>query len=139
MFASNVKGSIELEDGDSKVTVTIKKLSARALDQAREARITQATRRAREVGADLIASMRSAQTPPVTTPTAEQLREARYDLYDRDVVLRAGVVAWTHATPLAVGLEDLDEPSAVKLSQAILDLSLPPLDVKTEEDRQGKS
>jgi len=65
---------------------------------------------------------------PKVEPTMDEQRKARYTTYDRQLVIQAGVVSWTYPERLSDGLEDLDEETAQKLHEAILDLSLPPID-----------
>jgi len=139
MFASRVTKEVEVDDGESLVKVTIQKLSARALDKAREAKSIAQLTAMRPASKDMWQGMRSAEMDRL----ADELKEkraneaadpkararARYDLHDREHVLQAGIVRWTSVTLLSEkALDDLDEATAQKLHEAILDLSLPPLD-----------
>ena len=72
-------------------------------------------------------------------PSIEDLTKARYNSYDRESALIAGIVSWTSEVTLEDGIPDLDEKTGKLLFEAILDLSLPPVDPKEVEERQGKS
>jgi hypothetical protein len=133
MFASQTKSTVAIGD----VVVTIRKLSARSLDKASEARQATAAAVARGFGADMIQALKvtePAPLAPVVLTLAEQIK-ARYTSYDRASTLRAGIASWTAPQPLEEGIADLDEESAQKLHEAILDLSLPALDPKVAEGK----
>jgi len=144
MFASRVTKEVEVEDDGKPVVVTIQKLSARSLEKAREAKSAAQLAAMRAGGKEMWSGLRSAEVDAVAEKIAEKRakqatdlkaqRQARYDAHDRDHILRAGIVRWTAERRLkdpddeqdAIG--DLDEQTAQKLHEAILDLSLPPLD-----------
>ena len=128
MFASSITKQIEIEDGVEKGTVTIRKLSARSLDKAREARQLAVMGVATKFGPELMKSFREAaaekrEAAPegVGAPTVD----ARYGEFDRTLVLTQGVASWTFIVPLTAGLEDLDEGAAELLFHEIIDLSYP--------------
>ncbi len=148
MFASNVKKQVEIQDGDSLVSVTIRKLSARILTKAAETRQRQSMAASKELGGELIkvfredaqqkAGVASDEKKPEELSSeekakaAEDKREAQYALYDRDEILTKGIDSWTAPVKVKDGVEDLDEETAEKLHREILDMSLPPLDVEGE-------
>jgi len=148
MFASQTKKTIEVIDGDAVVSVVIRKLSARALEKAGEARQRAAADLAKGFGADLMRVFREGGETPtpqeVGDMTPEQKIEARYALYDRAKVLEAGVGSWAAVNakgkPLSVkdGLDDLDEETTTLLHREILDLSLGPIDEEEAEAQRGK-
>jgi len=127
MFASKITKQIEVEDGAEKGTVTIRKLSARSLDKAREARQLAAASVATKFGPELMKSFReaAAEKREAAPAAAEPAVDARYGEFDRTLVLTQGVASWTFIVPLAAGLEDLDEGAAELLFHAIIDLSYP--------------
>lgn len=135
MFASKVTSQVVFDDG----VVNIRKLSARSLEKASEARQISVSQLSRSMGPEL---MRAFATPTEdrtkVEPSLEERTRARYATYDRQSVLQAGVVSWTYDTKVAEGLDDLDEESAQKLHEAILDLSLPPLDPVEREAVHSK-
>jgi len=131
MFASEVRRSVEV----SGHTIVIRKLSARSLDKARQARSAVAAKGLREMGGEIFRALRSENVDGLVAELEERRRDPetvksqRYAAYDRDTVLQAGLVSWSHSrdlTPESIG--DLDEETAESLHEAILDLSLPPLD-----------
>lgn len=146
MFASNVKKQVEIQDGETLVSVTIKKLSARILVKASETRQQASMKASKELGGELIEVFRKdAQqkadaadkdaedpTPEEKLKALKEKREAQYALYDRDEILMKGIDSWTAPVKREEGIEDLDEETSEKLHREILDLSLPPLDVDGE-------
>ena len=141
MFASRVTKDVTIsgEDGSDDVIVTIQKLSARSLDNAQTQRHIALGQTARGLGADVLQTIRDIPDKVETEKTPEELRTARYGSYDRDSVLISGIVRWTAEITLDKGVGDLDEETATTLFHEILDLSLPPVDPKEAEERQGKS
>jgi hypothetical protein len=137
MFASRVTKDVQVED----VVVTIQKLSGRSLDKAKDARSAAQLGSLRAASKDLLQVMKSDQVEAAAEKLAAQRAKeatdlkakarARFDAYDREHVLLAGIVRWScEATvrfcPDAVA--DLDEESAQLLHEEILTLSLPPVD-----------
>jgi len=151
MFASKVTAQVEIpaDGADDAGVVNIRKLSALALEKAslnRQISVSQLTRsmgpemirafsdEKEEKPADGLDAFEAKKAKP--KPTPEEQRKARYSLYDRQFVLQAGVTHWTYDRKVSEGLEDLDEDTAQRLHEAILDLSLPPI---TEEEREAVS
>jgi hypothetical protein len=148
--------------------VTIRKLSGVSLDKAQEAKRIDAIQTVKAYGAELlglargraeelkerIAERKAQQPAPVVIPEAviepepeteeakakrlKERQEARYEQYDRQLVLQAGIVRWTvkDASVNPDNIADLDADIANQLHRAILDLSLPAVDV---EDARSKS
>jgi hypothetical protein len=136
MFASRVKKVVTLNDGDVDVGVTIRKLSARSLEKASDARQSTAIARARDAGGELVKIFRETDEVKAAAAAAKDpiaAAKARYAAYDRAAVLLAGVESWTSDVKLPQGLDDLDEEAADLLHREILDLSLPPLDPEAAE------
>lgn len=144
MFASKVTSQVVFPDG----VVNIRKLSAMSLEKAQAARQITVSQLSRSMGPELIRAFNSPEVEEAAKnrpkPTPEEKHKARYAGYDRQLVLQAGVVSWTYqkddGTPLKVseGLADVDEESAEKLHEAILDLSLPPITEAEQEAVQAK-
>jgi hypothetical protein len=137
MFASRVTKDVQVES----VVVTIQKLSGRSLDKAKDARSAAQLGSLRAASKDLLQVMKSDQVEAAAEKLAAQRAKevtdlkakarARFDAYDREHVLVAGIVRWsceaeTRLSPEAVG--DLDEETAQLLHEEILTLSLPPVD-----------
>jgi hypothetical protein len=125
IFASYVTRTVPLPF-DEPHTVTIQKLSGKALQAARQAQVTASMafvkamggaafgRELADVGAEAVAA-------EVDRRQADPARQ-----YDRPTVLAKGVKAWTYSeavTPAA--LDDLDDQAADFLFHAILELTLP--------------
>lgn len=96
-----------------------------------------------------------ATPPPVASPAPETkpaplspeqrraMQQLRYGLYDQGIVLQAGIKSIRDGDeepfkPSPAQLDDLDADVARELHEAILDLSLPPVD-KTEEETDRKN
>lgn len=148
MFASRITKDIDIQDGDSVVVVHVQKLSGRALQNARDARSTAQLAALRGASKDMLAMIRSPELDAAAEAVAAKRKaeaadpklrtKARYGEYDRWTVLTAGIVRWSADVPLPAGVDDLDEPAAQTLHEAILDLSLPPLDPAVIEAELGK-
>ena len=130
MFASKTVAQVVFPDG----AVNIRKLSALSLEKASAARQISVSQLSRSMGPELMKAFAGGDddekksSKPKVEPTMDEQRKARYTTYDRQLVIQAGVVSWTYPERLSDGLEDLDEETAQKLHEAILDLSLPPID-----------
>ena len=142
MFASQITKEVVL-DGDERVTV--RKLSALTLDRARAARQADQAKTLRNYGGELLKAIRSESLDDVAEAVAARRadpaarRKAHYDEFDRETVLNAGIVSWTadrKVNPESIG--DLDEPSAQKLHEEIVDLSNP-FDADAAREAEGKS
>jgi hypothetical protein len=124
IFASYVSRVVPLPF-DEPHTVTIQKLSGKALAAARQARIAASVEFVRAMGGAAFGRELAAATAgredaaPVTAGG-----ENGFQQYDRPTVLAKGVTAWTYDEPLA-RLDDLDEEAAEYLFRAILELTLP--------------
>lgn len=135
MFASRVKKTVTITDGDETVDVVIRKLSARSLDAAEEAAQARAIKKSRDAGGELVKAFRETATVRPADAAARTL--SRYRAYDPDTIVRAGVESWTSKVPVETGVQDLDEEAREKLHREILDISLPPLD-PAEAEAAGK-
>ena len=151
MFASRITKNVDIQDGDVVVVVTVQKLSARSLQKAREARSAAQLYSLRGASKDMLQMFRSPELDAAAEKIAsrraaeandpEARARARYEQFDREAVLNAGIVRWScedriRLSPEAVS--DLDEDSSEKLCREILDLSLPPLDPAVTEAELGK-
>jgi len=119
MFASDVKSTVAVDGGE----VVIRKLSARSLEKASEARQAAVAATTRNLGKDMLELIRSSDGPnrPAPDPAV-----SRYGAYDRFTVLTQGVVSWSFDRKVdQASLDDLDEGAAEKLFRAIVDLSVP--------------
>ncbi len=135
MFASRTKKQITVGEGAESGVVTIRKLSARSLEKAREARQAVAAKMTSTFGPDMIKAFRDAAKDPERAAAPQDPREVKYGEYDRATVLTQGVESWTFKEPLIEGLEDLDEPTAELLFHEIVDLSDPPKEEREEREK----
>jgi hypothetical protein len=142
MFASKVQKEVSIGAGDDAVTVTIRKLSGRSLEKASEARQIAVSQGMRSMGGDILRTLRDLETTKAEPekPDYAAATKARYSTYDRMAVLLAGIVRWTAEEPPTLKFmeDELDEESCQKLHEAILDLSLPPLDPAEFKAQQSK-
>ena len=149
MFASRITKDVDIQDGAAIVVVTVQKLSGRSLQAARDARSQAQLGSLRGASREMLEMIRSPQLDAAAEKLAAQRkseatdpdaqRKARYNDYDREHVLLAGIVRWSakpDKSPEAIA--DLDEDVSQKLHEAILDLSLPSLDPAKVEAEVGK-
>ena len=137
-YVKNVNTDITLSDG---ATVTIRKLSARSLERASDARQIGVAESMRKMGGDVLKSLRELEQPKKEEPKKldpEAAKKARYASYDRGTVLVAGIVRWSYGEVETDPLSQVDEQAAEEIHEAILDYSLPPLDPEEHEAERGK-
>lgn len=138
MFASDCRKPVEVGD----VQVTIRKLSARVLERAREARSAAQVKSLRDLGPEMVKVMKSDGLEAVAQELKRDesaVKRQRYGAFDRQTVLAEGIVSWTHSRPLdSAAIADLDEETAELLHEQILELSLPPLDRAESEAVEAK-
>lgn len=122
----------------------IRKLSWKSLEKASDARTSAQTSQVRELGGDILKALRSdamdeaAKKVEDAKNTPEGRAKARYDAYDREQILVAGVET-RNGEKLSRQqiLDDLDKPTAETLHREIVDLSDQP--GEETEAAQGKS
>lgn len=141
MFASRVTKSITIDGDDGEVPVVIQKLSARSLEKASDARQGAVAASSKRLGADMIRAFRETALAEKKAEAIdlEKARKERYAMYDREAVIQAGVKSWALDVSVAEAMPDLDEITVKTLHEAILDLSLPPIDPEELKAAQGKS
>jgi hypothetical protein len=142
MFAKKTTKTVIIRDEDAEVAVVVRKLSASQLELAAEARQERAVKAARAYGADLMKAIHDpaevAKAAP-KDPTPEERRRARYAAYDRFSCLRQGIASWTSSVKLDDdAIKDLDDETATKLHEEVVDLTLGPIDAKAAEAESGK-
>jgi hypothetical protein len=121
IFASYVTRTVQLPF-DEPHTVTIQKLSGKALQAARQASIAASMQLVKAMGGAAI-GRELADVPPeaVAAAQTDPVRQ-----YDRPTVLAKGVTSWSYPDPPTPDrLDDLDEQAADFVFRAILDLTLP--------------
>ena len=126
IFASYVSRVVPLPF-DEPHTVTIQKLSGKALADARQAQIAASVAFVRAMGGaafgrELAAATAGREDAGAVTAGGDDPRRQ----YDRPTVLAKGVKAWSYdEPPTSERLDDLDEEAADFVFRAILDLTLP--------------
>lgn len=139
MFASQCKKPVVIDDD----TYTIRKLSHRSLDKARDAFMAGSAVAAKRLGGEMVRAYQEA----AQSGAQQKLREkdkadpkARYSTYDKPYVLQAGIDSWTCERPLSPdAVDDLDEATAQKLFEDILEYSLPPATKEEIEVKEGNA
>ena len=140
MFASRITAVVLVGPVEDENSVTVRKLSHNSLEKAGQARQISAGQSSRALGPELLEALRKDYVAPKPEVDLVAAAKARYSSYDRGAVLNAGIVSWTFLEKVGPAMiEDIDEESAEKLHQAILDLSLPPLDPVKILEEQAKS
>lgn len=128
-LVTNITDTIAIPGEDTKVV--IRKLSHTQLKEAAKARQSEGIGYLRELGAELLKALREADTDKLKK--LQEVQEADINNYDRDTLLRYGVVSWTYEIPpisitresMGNGLDQLDEPTAKFLAEQIFAFSRP--------------
>jgi len=122
-------------------TVVIRKLSHKNLREAQKARQSEGVGFMKELGAELLRALQDNDTDKLKR--MQDTQEADINSYDRDTLLRLGVVSWTYKVPpvaiskdgVTNGLDELDEPTAKYIAEAIFKFSRP----ETKSDAKNAS
>ena len=130
-LVTNITKSVSIPNEDA--TAVIRKLSHTQLKQAAKIRQSEGVGFMKEMGGELLKALRDADTTQVKK--IQEAQAADITNYDRDTLLRFGVVSWSYPVkPIADvglnGLDELDEPTAKFLAEAIFEFSRP--DTKEE-------
>jgi hypothetical protein len=126
--------------------VIIRRLSHKQLKEAAKARQSEGVGFMKEMGGELLKAIRD--TKEDAEATAKKLKELQekqesdVSNYDRDVILKYGVVSWSYPiaplslTPNGVsnGLDELDEDTAKFLAKEIFEYSRPLTQVEAKKD-----
>jgi len=128
-LVTNVTKEVQIPGEDE--TAVIRKLSHVQLKTASKARQSEGVGFMRELGAELMKALREADTQ--TVKNIQETTEADISNYDRDTLLRLGVVSWSYSVPpiglektgVSNGLDELDEPTAKFLATEIFEFSRP--------------
>lgn len=123
MLAAKITGKVDL----GWTVVNIRALSGKSLRKAGEARQITAAQNAKSWGGELVQIFSKADTPEGKAEREKKAAdpEARYNHYDRESVLIAGVTGWDSEEKLTNLDEQLTDEDAEKVHRAIIDLSLP--------------
>jgi len=130
----------EVQIPNEKETAVIRKLSHRQLKEAAKARQSEGVGFMREMGGELLKALKEADVEKVKK--IQDAQESDVTNYDRDVLLKFGVVSWTYPiAPMSLtsdgvgnGLDELDEPTAKFLAQEIFEYSRPETKAEAKKD-----
>jgi hypothetical protein len=125
-LVTNITKSINIPSEDE--SVVIRKLSHVQLKEASKARQSEGVAFMREMGGELLKALREGDTEKVKK--IQNAQEADITNYDRDVLLRYGVLSWSYEVRPIVevginGLDQLDEPTAKFIAEEIFKFSRP--------------
>lgn len=126
-------------------TATIRKLSHTQLKTAAKARQSEGVGYMKELGGELLKAMRESVSAEDATEKLKKIQAAQQadiNSYDRDTLLRLGVISWTYPIPpIAItpngvgnGLDELDEPTAKFLAEQIFEYSRPESKAEIKND-----
>ena len=123
---------MELPDGK----ITIRKLNHKKLREASKRQQSEGIGFMREVGPELMKALRSEDAAGVDR--IQRTQEAALSNYDRDTLLQMGIVSWTYQPQITDSnrveiINDLDEPTAVAISEAVFHFSRPENSVEVGE------
>jgi uncharacterized membrane-anchored protein len=146
MIVTNITKTVNIP-GEQE-TATIRKLSHKQLKAAAKARQSEGVGFMRELGAELMTALRNADTQAVKN--IQETQQADITNYDRDTLLKLGIVAWSYPIPpvyerdkdgnalkvngklvespdepLIDGIDQQDEPTAKWLAEQIFEYSRP--------------
>lgn len=145
-LVTNITDTVQVPGED--VTAVIRKLSHKQLKAAARARQSEGVSFMRELGAELMKALRDDDRDKLKQ--MQETQEAMIDNYDRDTLLRLGIVSWTYPVPpvyerdsdgtvkpvngkkleppdekLVDGVDELDEPTAKWFAETIFKFSKP--------------
>ena len=132
-LVTNITKTLEVP-GETE-TVVIRKLSHTQLKAAARARQSEGVGFMREMGGELLKALRESDT--ATVKRIQETQEADINNYDRDTLLKLGVVSWSYPLPPVVeggpnGLDQQDEPTAKWLAEQIFAYSRPETKVEAK-------
>lgn len=133
-LVTNITKTVEIPN--EKESVVIRKLNHTQLKQAARARQSEGVGFMKEMGGELLKALRDSSSAEETSDKLKKLQavqEADVSNYDRDTLLKFGVVSWTYPIPpmslskegVGNGLDELDEPTAKFLAEEIFQYSRP--------------
>ena len=120
-LVSNITDTVEVP-GEG-VKVVIRMLSHKQLKEAAKVRQSEGVGFMRELGGELLKALKDADTDKIKQ--LEDAQAANINNYDRDVLLKQGIVSWEYDAKLPAGTDELDEPTAKFLAEKIFAMSRP--------------
>lgn len=116
----NITKSVDIP-GETGEAATIRKLNHKILKTAAKARQSEGVGFMREVGGELLKALKDEDEDKLKKIQDKQ--ESNVNNYDRDILLKEGIVAWTYEGKLPQDTDDLDENTAKFLAEQILEFS----------------
>tara|TARA_R110000824_G_scaffold1386_10_gene7088 strand:+ start:2294 stop:2719 length:426 start_codon:yes stop_codon:yes gene_type:complete len=137
-LVTGITKAVELPDGEA----IIRKLNHKKLKEASRRQQMEGIGFMREIGPELMKALRSEDAAGVDR--IQRTQEAALSNYDRDSLLQMGVVSWTYDPPITDSnrveiLNDLDEPTAILLSESIFRFSRPETEQEAGEELPGST
>lgn len=154
-LVTNVTKMVEIPGEED--SAVIRKLSHKQLKEAAKARQSEGVGFMREMGGELLKALRDDDRDKLKQ--MQETQEAMIDSYDRDTLLRKGIVSWTYPIPpvyerdqagnavpmngkkieppdekLVDGVDQLDEPAAKFLAEQIFEFSRPQTKAESKKD-----
>lgn len=132
-LVTNITKTITIPDEDQ--SVVIKKLSHTQLKSAAKARQSEGVGFMREMGGELLKALKDEDNAKIER--IQEAQEASLLNYQRETLLRLGIISWTYEQPLGKDNEatdDLDEPTAKFLAKEIFDFSRPETRAEAKND-----
>tara|TARA_R110000824_G_scaffold185016_8_gene365946 strand:+ start:2933 stop:3358 length:426 start_codon:yes stop_codon:yes gene_type:complete len=135
-LVTGITKTVKLSDGEA----VIRKLNHKKLKEASKRQQMEGIGWMREVGPELMKALRSEDAAGVDR--IQRTTEAAVTSYDRDSLLQMGVISWSYDPPITDSnrveiLNDLDEPTAILLSEAVFRFSRPESEQEAGEDQPG--
>ena len=137
-LVTGITRKVVLPDGEA----TIRKLNHKKLKEASRRQQIEGIGFMREVGPELMKALRSEDAASVDR--IQRTQEAALSNYDRDTLLQMGVVSWSYDPQITDSnrvevLNDLDEPTAILLSEFIFRFSRPETEQEAGEGQPGST
>lgn len=121
----------EIQVPGEEITAVIRRLNHTQLRAAAKARQSEGVGFMREMGGELIKALKDADTEKIKQIQNQQ--EADISNYDRDTLLKEGIITWTYPVKLPQGTDELDEPTAKFFAEEIFNFS------RTETKAEAKN
>jgi len=129
-LVTNITKLVDIPGEDE--NAVIRKLSHTQLKTASKVRQSEGVGFMREMGGELLKALRDADTDKVKK--IQEAQEANADNYDRDSLLKMGILSWSYGVELPGGTDFLEEKTAKFLANAVFEYSRPDNEEETKKD-----
>ena len=127
-LVTNITKLVDIPGEDE--NAVIRKLSHTQLKTASKVRQSEGVGFMREMGGELLKALRDADTDKVKK--IQEAQEANADNYDRDSLLKMGILSWSYKVELPGGTDFLEEKTAKFLANAVFEYSRPDNEEETK-------